>query len=36
MSFDCDDVYRGSGLYLGGLNSVGALPLLESFVFETV
>jgi hypothetical protein len=28
--------YRVSGLYFGGLNKVGALPLLESFFLTTV
>jgi len=28
--------YRASGLYFGGLNRVGALPLTESFPLATV
>ncbi len=28
--------YRASGLYFGGLNNVGALPLTESFPLATV
>jgi hypothetical protein len=28
--------YRASGLYFGGLNKVGGLPLTESFALATV
>jgi hypothetical protein len=28
--------YRASGLYLGGLNNAGALPLTDSFFLATV
>ena len=28
--------YRASGLDFGGLNSVGGLPLVDSFAFATV
>lgn len=28
--------YRGSGLYFGGLNKAGALPLTESFALATL
>lgn len=36
MSVQIIENYRASGLYLGGLNSVGALPLVDSFVLATV
>jgi len=36
MSLDFNDIYRASGLYLGGLKSVGGLLLFESFALPTV